>query len=106
MTKKCFFYTILSFTPSHSGSLNNPFAGHIQKIAQTYKNEKPVNSSGVEKIHLRCNRVKGSIVKDIREAILYTFALHKPPGMKKHKEPRIRLSKKIKESVLSHLRFF
>ena len=37
---------------------------------------------------------------------LYTFALCKPPGHKILKQPRTKLLKKIKESVLSHIIFY
>ena len=40
-----------------------------------------------------------------REPILYSFALSSPPGHKIHKEPRIKLFKKVNKSVLSHITF-
>ena len=41
-TKRSFFYTILGFTQSHPGSLNDTPRGYTQKIAGTYKSEKPL----------------------------------------------------------------
>ena len=42
----------------------------------------------------------------VSEPILHNFALDKPPGHEIHKEPRIKLFKKINRSVLSHLTFY
>ena len=37
---------------------------------------------GIDEIYLKCDRNDGIIVKDIREAILYSFGLDKPRGHK------------------------
>ena len=42
----------------------------------------------------------------IREPILYYLALDQPPGHKIHKEPKIKLFKKINKRVLSHIKFY
>ena len=42
----------------------------------------------------------------VREPILYSFALDKPPGLKIYKEPKIELFKRINKSVLSHITFY
>ena len=55
---------------------------------------------------MKCDCIQGSIVNGIREYILYSFALDKPPGHKIYKEPRVKLFKKINKSVLSHIRFY
>ena len=104
-TERSFFYTILGFTKSHSYPLDD-IEGFYQLIAGSYKSEKPVNITGIDKIHLQCDCIQGSIVNGIREPILYSFALSSPPGHKIYKEPRVKLFKKVKKSVLSHITFY
>ena len=104
-TEKSFFYTILGFTQSRSYPLDD-IDGFYQLIAGSYKSDKPVIITGIDKIHLKCDCIQGSIVNGIREPILYSFALSSPPGHKIYKEPRIKLFKKINKSVLSHIIFY
>ena len=104
-TEKSFFYTILGFTQSRSYPLED-IDSHYQIIAGSYKSDKPINITGIDKIHLKCDCIQGSIVNGIREPILYSFALSSPPGHKIYKEPRVKLFKKINKSVLSHITFY
>ena len=104
-TKRSFFYTILGFTQSRSYPLND-IDSHYQLIAGSYKSDKPINITGIDKIHLKCDCIQGSIVNGIRELILYIFALSSPPGHRIHKEPRVKLFKKINKFVLSHISFY
>ena len=104
-TERSFFYTILGFTQSRSYPLDD-IDSHYQIIAGSYKSDKPINISGIDKIHLKCDCIQGSIVNGIREPILYSFALSSPPGHKIYKEPRVKLFKKINKSVLSHITFY
>ena len=101
-TERSFFYSILGFTQSRSYPLND-IDSHYQLIAGSYKSDKPINITGIDKIHLKCDCIQGSIVNGIREPILYSFALSSPPGHKLYKEPRIKLFKKINKSILSHI---
>ena len=103
-TEKSFFYTILGFTRSQSYPLDD-IEGFYQLIAGSYKSERPINISRIDKIHLKCDCIQGSIVNGIREPILYSFALSSPPSHKIYKEPRVKLFKKINKSVLSHIIF-
>ena len=78
-------------------------------IAGSYKSDRPVSITGIDKTHLKCDCIQSSIVNGIREPILYRFALSSPPGHKIYKEPRIKLFKKLKKSeksVLSHITFY
>ena len=100
-TNKSFFYTILGFTQSHSYPLDD-IEGFYQLIPGSYKSDKPINITGIDKVHLKCNCIDGSIVNGVREPILYSFALDQPPGHKIYKEP----FKKINKSVLSHITFY
>ena len=104
-TEKSFFYIILGFTQTKSYPLND-IDGFYQLIAGLYKSNKPINITGIDKIHLKCDCIQGSIVNGIREHILYRFALSSPPGHKIYKEPRIKLFKKVNKSVLSHITFY
>ena len=104
-TEKSFFYTILGFTQSRSYPLDD-IDGFYQIIAGLYKSDRPINITGIDKIHLKCNCIQGSIVNGIREPILFSFALSSPPGHKIYKEPKIKLFKKINKSVFSHITFY
>ena len=105
ITEKSFFYTIFGFTQSRSYPLDD-IDGFYQILAGSYKSDKPINITGIDKIHLKCDCIQGSIVNGVREPILYSFALSSPPGHKIYKEPRVKLFKKINKSVLSHITFY
>ena len=85
-TEKSFFYTILGFTQSRSYPLDD-IEGFYQLIPGLYKSDKPINNTGIDKIHLKCNCVQGSVIDGIREPILFSFALSSPPGHKIYKKP-------------------
>ena len=104
-TEKSFFYTILGFTQSRSYPLDD-IDGFYQLKAGSYKSDRPINITGIDKVHLKCDCIQGSIVNGIREPILYSFALSSPPGHKIYKEPRIKLFKKMNKSILSHITFY
>ena len=80
-TERSFFYTIFGFTQSHSHPLDY-IDGFYWLIAGSYKSDKPFNITGIDKIHLKCDCIQGSIVNGIREPILYSFALSPPPSQK------------------------
>ena len=100
-TEKSFFYTILGFARSRFYPIDD-IDGFYQLIAGFYKSDKPINITGIDKIHLKANCIQGSIVNGVIEPILYSYALSSLPGHKIYKEPRIKLFKKINKSVLSH----
>ena len=75
-TEKSFFYTFLGFTRSCSYPLDD-IDGFYQLIAGTYKGEKPINITGIDKVQLKCDFVQGSIVTGIREPILFSFLCHR-----------------------------
>ena len=92
-TERSFFYTILGFTQSRSYPLDD-IASHYQIIAGSYESNKSINIISIDKIHLKCNCIQGSIVNGRREPILYSFVLSSPPGHKIYKKPRVKLFKK------------
>ena len=104
ITEKSIFNTILGFTLSRSYPLDE-IDGFYQLIAGSYKSDRPIHITGMDKVHLKCDSLQGSIVNGIREPIFYNFALSSPPVRKIFKEPRI-FFKKIKKSVLSHIIFY
>ena len=72
----------------------------------THKSEKPVMITPIDKVHLKCDCVDGSIVNGKRESILFSFNLSSPPGYKIIKEPTTILYKKINQTRLDHIRFY
>ena len=80
-TEKSFFYTNLGFTRSRSYPLDD-IDGFYQRIAGSYKSDKPIIIIGIDKIHLKCGCINGSIVNGIGESHLYSFALSSPLGHK------------------------
>ena len=95
----------MGFTQSHSYPLDD-IDGFYQLIAGSYKSEKPINTAGTDKVPLKCDCIQGSIMNGSRTPILYSFALDPPPGHKIHKEPKVKLFKKVNKRLLSHITFY
>ena len=57
-TERSFFYTILGFTQSRSYPLND-IDSHYQLIAGSYKSDKPINITGIDKIRLKTDCIQG-----------------------------------------------
>ena len=53
-TEKSFFNPILGFTKSHRYPLDD-IDGFCQLIAGSYKGDRPINITGIDKIHLKCD---------------------------------------------------
>ena len=87
-TEKCFLYTILGFTHWQSSALNNHPEGYIQLIPGTYKSNEPISITGFDESPLSCDWINCRIGNNVREPILFSFALNKPPGHKIYKKPR------------------
>ena len=104
-TNKSFFYTILGFTQSDSYPPDR-IDGFHQLIAGSYKSDRPINITGIDKVHLKCDCINGSIRNGTRETIVFSFALDQPPGHKIYKETRLKLFKKLNKRVLSHITFY
>ena len=68
-TEKSFSYTILGFTQSRSYLLDD-IDGFYQLIAGSYRSDGPINITGIDKVHLKCDCMQGSIVNGFREPIL------------------------------------
>ena len=92
----------MGFTQPHLGPLG-AFESFIRKIPGTYKSDKPINNSGIDKVHLKNDCINGSIVNGFMEPILFSFGLTSRPGRKRFKEPTIKLFKEINKYVLSQI---
>ena len=93
--EKSFFSTILGFTPGWDYIHYNQ-----------YLSQKILNLSSTNKIHLNCDCIDGSVVKGIREPILFSFVLDKPSGYEVFCEPETIHYKKINKSVLNTITFY
>ena len=80
-TERSFFYKILGFTQSHSGELAD-IPGFFQLLPGSYKSNRPIKKTGINKTHLKCDCVDGSVVNGVLEPIFYSFALSSHAGHK------------------------
>ena len=93
--KKSFFHTLLGFTP------------YWDYKPSVYTSDKIIlNLNTVNKIHLKCNIINGSIQDGIRQPILFSFVLDKPAGYKIFCEPETIHYKKINKSILNTVTFY
>ena len=74
---------MLGLTQSRSGTLSD-IDGFVQLIRSTYKSVEPINITGKDQTHLKCDCVNGSIVNGIPAPILFSSALDKPASHKTH----------------------
>ena len=103
--KNLIFYIILGFTRSLSGPLGKN-DGFFHLFRGSYKSDKPVNFTGIDKIHLKCGFVIGSFVNVIREPVLYSFGSDKAPSHKTYNEKKSNFQKEKKICSVSHYIFF
>ena len=52
--KKSFFYTLLGFIQNNLGVLGD-IEGFVQLISGTYNSDKPINITGIYKLHSKCD---------------------------------------------------
>ena len=98
-----FFHTLLGFDPywdyKPSIAIHAVFPG-------VYTNDKDfLNLNTINKIHLKCDCIDGSIQDGIRQPILFSFVLDKPSGYKIFCEPETIHHKKNK-SVFNTITFY
>ena len=83
--KKSFFHTLLGFTtywdykPTNAIHADSPGVYTSDKII--------LNINTINKIHLKCDCIDGSIQDGLRQPILFSFVLDKPSGYKVFCEP-------------------
>ena len=102
--KKSFFHTLLGFEPFWDYKPTN--SNHVA-IPGVYTSDKIIlNSNTIDKIHLKCDCIDGSIQNGLRQPILFSFVLYKPSGYKGFCEPKTIHYKKINKSVLNAISFY
>ena len=94
--EKSFFHTLFGFNPYWDYKPTNVYTSN--KII--------LNLNTINKIHLKCDAIDGSVVNGIRQPILYSFVLDKPAGYKVFSEPETIHYKKIYKSVLNTITFY
>ena len=77
--EKSFLNTVFGFPPYHD--YKPTFASHADSPG-VETNEKFINLSTIDKLHSKCDAFDGSVVNGLRQFILFSFVLDKPPGCK------------------------
>ena len=102
--KQSFFHTLLGFSPYWDYKTSN--SNHVL-IPGVYPSDKIIsNLNTIDKIHLKCDCVDGSIQDGVKQPILFSFVLDKPSGYKVFSEPETIHYKKINKSVLNTVTFY
>ena len=102
--EKSFFHTLLGFEPYWDYKPTNAFNSNGDGV---YTSDKVIlNLNTINKIHLKCDCIDGSVVNGLRQPILYSFMLDKPSGYKVICEPETIHYKKINKSVLNTIMFY
>ena len=97
---------MLGFTQAQADRLSDTPRRFIQKLPGAYKNGKPISIISIDKTHIKCDCINGSIGKGLQDPILYSFAPEKPPGYKTYNQLRIKLPKKKKQGCFVSCNIF
>ena len=101
---KSFFHTLLGFDPYWDYKPTNAIHADLPGV---YTNDKDIlNLNTINKIHLKCDCIDGSIQDGVRQPILFSFVLDKPSGYKVFCQPETIHYKKINKSVLNTITFY
>ena len=79
--------------------------GFFQKIPVLYESQKPNITTGIDKIHLKAETNNGSIVKGVREPILYCLFLVHLQVIQNTTNHVSNCFKKKNKPVVSHITF-
>ena len=102
--KKSFFHTLLGFTSYWDYKPTNAFFADAPGV---YTSDKIIlNLNTINKIHLKCDIIDGSVQDGVRQPILFSFVLDKPSGYKVFCQPETIHYKKINKSVLNTITFY
>ena len=104
MTKNRFFHTLLKFEPYWDYKPTNAIHADSPGVYTTDKYI--LNLNTIDKIHLKCDCIDGSIQDGVRQPILFSFVLDKPSAYKVFCEPETIHYKKINKSVLKTIVFY
>ena len=102
--KQSFFHTLLGFSPYWDYKPNNSSHALIPGVYPSNKIILYLNT--IDKIHLKCDCIDGSIQNGVRQPILFGFVLDKPSGPSFFSEPETIFYKKINTSVLNTITFY
>ena len=102
--KQSFFHTLVGFPSFWDYKPSN--SNHVL-IPGVYPSDKiTLNLNAIDRIHLKCDCIDGSLQDGVRQPILFTFVSDKPSGYKIFSEPKTIHYKKIKKSVLNTITFY
>ena len=102
--KQSFFHTLLGFSAYWDYKPSN--SNHVL-IPGVYPSDKIIlNLNTIDKIHLKCDCIDGSIQNGVRQPILFSFDLDKPAGYKVFCEPETIHYKRINKPVLNTITFY
>ena len=68
---------LLGFTPYW---VDKPTNAVLAENPGVYTSEKLLNLSTIDKIHLKCDIINGSVFNGVRQAVLFSFLLDRPAG--------------------------
>ena len=101
--ERSFFDTLLGFESLWDYKHTN--SNHVA-IPGVYTSDKILILTIVNKIHLKCDVIDGSVVNGLKKPILFSFVFDKKPGYKIFSEPETIHYKKINKSVLNTATFY
>ena len=102
--ERSFFHTLLGFTPYWD---YKPTNSHKVAIPGVYTSDKILlNLNTINKIHLKCDCIDGSIQDGVRHPILFSFVLDEPSGYKVFCQPEKIHYKEINKSVLNTIEIY
>ena len=93
--KNSFFKSLLGFSSGWDYKNNND-----------YVSDEITDLSTIDKIHLKCDCIHGSIQDGERQPILFSFILDKPSGYKIFCSPETIHYKKVNKTVLDNITFY
>ena len=102
--KKSFFHTLLGFTSYWDYKPTNDIHADAPGVYTSDKIILYLNT--IDKIHLECDIIEGSIQDGLRQPILFSFVLDKPSGYKIFCQPETIHYKKINKSILNTVTFY
>ena len=102
--KQSFFHTLLKFEPYWDYKPTNAIHADSPDVYTSDTNI--LNLNTIDKIHLKCDCIDGSIQNGLGQPILFSFVLDKPSGYKVFSEPETIHYKEINKSVLNTKTFY
>ena len=101
--KNLSLYTFLGFTPYWYYKSTNAFHADNSGV---HTSAKILSLSTIDKIHLKCDVINGSIQNGLKQPILFSFVLDKKPCYKIFCQSETVHYKKTNQSVLNTICFY